>query len=68
MEGAYSAGVWGGRKGVAGWTGRTDGAACFRVTMVMSPDWLLAVITFRAEGDRGTDTVVLPKESRVWTR
>jgi hypothetical protein len=32
-------------------------AGCSRVTMVMSPELLLAVITFRDDGDRGTDTV-----------
>jgi hypothetical protein len=36
--------------------------------MVMSPELSLAVITFRADGDRGTDTIVLPKEFRVSTR
>lgn len=40
----------------------------FRVMMVMSPELLLAVITFRAAGERGTETVVVPKVSRVWTR
>jgi hypothetical protein len=36
--------------------------------MVMFPELLLAVMTLRADGDRGTDTVVVPKESRVCTR
>ena len=40
----------------------------FWVVMVMSPLLLLAVITFRAESDCGTDTVVLPNEFRVCTR
>jgi hypothetical protein len=35
--------------------------------MVMSPELSLALITFRADGDWGTDTVVLPKEFRVST-
>ena len=38
------------------------------MVMVMSPLLLLAVITFLAVGDRGTDTVVLPNEFRVATR
>ena len=40
---------------------------CSRV-MVMSPELLLAVITFRADGDCGTRTVAVPKLSRVVTR
>ena len=36
--------------------------------MVMSPESLLAVMTLRADGDCGADTVVVPKESRVRTR
>jgi hypothetical protein len=40
----------------------------FWVVMVMSPLLLLAVITFSAVGDCGTDTVVLPNEFRVVTR
>ena len=43
-----------------------DGVAL--LVMVMLPLLLLAEITFRAVGDRGTVTVVLPNEFRVVTR
>lgn len=38
------------------------------MTMRMSPELSLTVITFRADGDCGTVTIVLPNEFRVSTR